>query len=301
MKEKFYRVCIMQIDYALILSAGMGTRMGEIGKKLPKPLWPIFSKTLLELQVDFCLEIGIKKIFINTHFLSEEIKLFIKSSSKFEKIIQLHEEMLLDSGGAIHNMASRGDVNYSGNVLLLNADQFLFFDKSVIDESVLDLVNNRAVLFGINVDKSEKYNELIISNGKLVEISKPSGIESFVTYSGLGLLKLDGLLAEPGGSKFFDSVANFKKEFILVRTPGLYEYWDFGTADHYFNNIMRLFSENEGRIDSLANRFFKKHDAINDNINKYVSLKLNSINIKGENRFKLNSIVFGDIEQVLVK
>ncbi len=77
MREKFYRVCIMQIDYALILSAGKGTRMGEVGKLLPKPLWPIFHKTLLELQVEYCLELGIKKIFINTHYLAESIRNFL--------------------------------------------------------------------------------------------------------------------------------------------------------------------------------------------------------------------------------
>jgi len=42
----------MQIDYCLILAAGFGTRMGKIGKKLPKVHGPDFEKSLLELQVD---------------------------------------------------------------------------------------------------------------------------------------------------------------------------------------------------------------------------------------------------------
>ena len=58
-KEKSYRVYIMQIDYALILSAGLGTRMGEIGKILPKVLWPIYFKSLLELQIRYCQSLGI--------------------------------------------------------------------------------------------------------------------------------------------------------------------------------------------------------------------------------------------------
>ena len=45
----------MQLDFAYILAAGKGTRMGEIGKVVPKPLWPIYEKSLLELQVAWCV------------------------------------------------------------------------------------------------------------------------------------------------------------------------------------------------------------------------------------------------------
>ena len=41
----------MQVDYVLVLAAGKGTRMGEIGKKIPKVIWPIFNKSILELEV----------------------------------------------------------------------------------------------------------------------------------------------------------------------------------------------------------------------------------------------------------
>ena len=52
---------------ALILAAGKGTRMGEIGKVLPKVLWPIYERSLLELQVQYAKSLGIKDIYIKNH------------------------------------------------------------------------------------------------------------------------------------------------------------------------------------------------------------------------------------------
>ena len=37
----------MKVDYGLILAAGFGTRMGDEGRRLPKPLWPIFEENLI--------------------------------------------------------------------------------------------------------------------------------------------------------------------------------------------------------------------------------------------------------------
>jgi NDP-sugar pyrophosphorylase family protein len=118
----------MQIDYALILSAGLGTRMGAIGKKIPKVLWPLYFKTLLELQIRYCQERGVKKIYINTHFLHDEIVKFLENSKLQGLVTILYEDPLLDSGGAIHNLANRAEINYNGNLLLVNGDQFLFFN-----------------------------------------------------------------------------------------------------------------------------------------------------------------------------
>ena len=281
----------MQIDYALILSAGLGTRMGEIGKKLPKTLWPVFYKNLLELQIDFCNDLGVKKIFINTHFLSEEIEKFIASDKKFEKIILLHEDPLLDSGGAIHNLASRGDVNYTGNVLLVNSDQFLFFDKKYYQEALIGLENSRASLFGIKVDKASKYNETILDESALIDIKKPSGLQDYVTYSGLGILKLDGLEPAPGITRFFETVANYKEERIEFIVPSKFEYWDFGTADIYFNSIKSIYqNKNENKKTWLMD-FLSAHGAFNGDLNTFFSDELNSVCLDGAGAFEANSIV----------
>ncbi|MBC7711981.1 MAG: NTP transferase domain-containing protein [Rhizobacter sp.] len=290
----------MQIDHALILSAGLGTRMGDIGKKLPKALWPVFYKNLLELQVDYCHDLGIKRIFINTHFLSEEIENYVKSDPKFARLIILHEDPLLDSGGAIHNMASRGDVNYSGNLLLVNADQFLFFDSKYFEEALSALENSRAALFGIIVDKGAKYNETVVVDDVLTEIKKSSGNSDYVTYSGLGILKLDGLNPIGGATKFFETVANFNKERIQFITPKKFEYWDFGTAEIYFESIKQIYFNVKESRPGMLMTFLKKHDALNGDENNFFSQELNSISLEGSNAFEKNSLVGKGIVQALL-
>lgn len=291
----------MQIDHALILCAGMGTRMGEIGKKLPKALWPIYFKSLLELQIDYCRGLGINRIFINTYFLGEEIEKLISSGPKFKDIILLQEDPLLDSGGAVHNMASRGDVNYMGNLLYVNADQFLLFNQSYFEQALKLLSTSRAVLFGIKADRDSYYNETVINNGLLTEIRKPSGENDFITYSGLGLIKLDDLNPVAGITKFFQTVCNYNKEAIRFITPAEYEYWDFGTLEIYSENIKKIsimlkdkYAQNSGII-----KFLKQQGAFIGDLDSFVNLNLNSIDLTGQGQFQKDSIYGKGIFQKL--
>ncbi len=284
----------MQIDYVLILSAGLGTRMGEIGKKIPKPLWPIINKTLLELQVDFCRSLGFENIYINTHYLHEKIITHVKNKKLNVKV--LHEEILLGSGGAIHNLARQKEVDYKGNVLLLNADVFFMLTRSEIDRELKNLEKSRAVLFAMGADASEKYNELVLSGDQLVSIEKPDGKNQYITYSGIGLIKLDGLERCEGYSNFFESVCNFKKETILVSNAKSIEQWDFGTAGHYHKNASRII-ENKN---SLLKEFLEKSNVNFAEAEKFYSKELNSINLELEENFKANCIVGEGIIQKIV-
>ena len=279
----------MQIDYALILSAGLGSRMGEIGKVLPKVLWPIYFKTMLELQIRYCEELGIKKIYVNTHFLHDEINNFLVKTKLDSKITFLHEDVLLDSGGAIHNCARLPEVKYEGNLLLVNGDQFLFFEKEFWDLALKRLPLCRSVLFGIKVDKMASYNETVIENYRLVEIRKNTQLKNeYTTYSGLGLLNLNGLKPVLGISKFFETVANYKTEKIELVTPNSYEYWDFGTADVYVENIFKLNSSTTN--ESLMSQFLTRNLAFDGKKNNYIDMSKNALDLDYTGKFNLNCI-----------
>ncbi|MDH5581377.1 MAG: sugar phosphate nucleotidyltransferase [Bdellovibrionales bacterium] len=243
----------MSLEAALILSAGFGTRMGEIGKVLPKPLWPLYEKNVIDLQIQFCRWKGIKNIYINTHHLHELIKDFIEKNNHKDVHI-LHEDEILDSGGAIHNFFK--NTNHK-NVLYLASDQFYFFDDSSWRKGVNELKNSRAVLFTMNALGTDKYREFVIENDRLIDIRDHIDSNNYITFSGLGFINLEDFKYRSGPSNFFDSVANYKNEKVITINPVEQEYWDFGTYDLYFKNCFEVL-KSKGRF----NRFLLDTNSI---------------------------------------
>jgi mannose-1-phosphate guanylyltransferase len=232
----------MQIDNCLILAAGFGTRMGVIGQHLPKVLWPVFEKSLLELQVGYAKGLGIKNIFINLHYMGEQIEAYCKDKSVFEDVTFLWEKPeILDIGGAVHNLAAK--VNYKGKLLVLNADQFFYQKKEELMGALTAYEKYPVVLFNYHVNSADGYNALEVDGKRVVksliknkDLKPDTQIE---TYTGNALVDLSKLEKIPGVSKFFDSVANFqKKEIAAVLVSG--EYWDFGTVKRFWETSFQL-------------------------------------------------------------
>jgi mannose-1-phosphate guanylyltransferase len=265
-------------------------------------MWPIFSKTLIQLQIEYCKDLGIDKIYINVHFLADEVIKHVESLSKTNhNITILYEENLLDSGGALHNLAKRAEVNYQGNVLLVNADQFLFFDDKyfVKAKEYLKSTGARAVLFGIKVDKKMHYNETVIEGERLVEIKKNGGAFDYNTYSGLGIVKLDSLKPVEGASKFFQTVVDYKHEVTYMFVPDIFEYWDFGTASLYVSNIKKIISLTDTNSKKLLLDFFERHKVSIIQSNYFVSTELNSIDLETQGRFVKDSVIYKNITQII--
>ena len=98
----------MQIRTALILCAGFGKRLNPLTEKIPKPLLELNNVTLLENCINLVIKLGIKKIFLNTFHLSDQIISFIKKKN-FQIEIQIVEDgkEILDTGGGILNMMKK--------------------------------------------------------------------------------------------------------------------------------------------------------------------------------------------------
>ena len=68
----------MRINTALILCAGFGKRLNPLTLNIPKPLLEINNLTLLENTINLIKNLGIKKIKLNTFYLKDKIKIFVK-------------------------------------------------------------------------------------------------------------------------------------------------------------------------------------------------------------------------------
>ena len=92
----------MKINKAMILAAGLGTRMKPLTLKTPKPLIKIGKQNLLERSVNLLVQHGIQELVINVHHLAEQIENFIKKKDfKIKITISDERNELLDTGGGI--------------------------------------------------------------------------------------------------------------------------------------------------------------------------------------------------------
>ena len=110
-----HRVC-----KAFVLGAGLGTRLRPLTNVLPKPLLPVFGKQLVTFAIDHLHQVGIEKIWVNTHHLHQRFEV-LASDQRYKDVELVFEPTILETGGGIKNLERRiGDetfVVYSGDIL----------------------------------------------------------------------------------------------------------------------------------------------------------------------------------------
>ena len=110
---------------ALLLAAGLGTRLRPITDHTPKCLVPIHNKPLLAYWLDMLLPSDIDRVLVNTHYLAPKVVEFIKQSSWVDRIDIVYEEQLLGTGGTI--LKNKDDLS-SGAFMVVHADNLTRFN-----------------------------------------------------------------------------------------------------------------------------------------------------------------------------
>ena len=110
----------MKINTALILCAGLGKRLNPLTLTTPKPLIELNNITILERCINTIIELGVKKIILNTFHLKDQIFEFVRNK-KFKINIEVIEDGLeiLDTGGGILNMIQNSKDN---DFIIFNPD-----------------------------------------------------------------------------------------------------------------------------------------------------------------------------------
>ena len=106
---------------ALLLAAGLGTRLLPLTDTTPKCLVPIKGKPLLDIWCEALLAAGVTKLLINLHYKSEQVQQHL-DSSKFSEFVELiYEPSLLGTGGTL--LANRKFFENQDGILL-HADNY---------------------------------------------------------------------------------------------------------------------------------------------------------------------------------
>lgn len=92
---------------AMILAAGIGSRLGALTQSTPKCLMPLGNgETILDHVAKKLITLGASELVINTHHMAEQIEAHISQQEQYGITVHLsHETSLLDTGGGLKNVA----------------------------------------------------------------------------------------------------------------------------------------------------------------------------------------------------
>lgn len=93
------------IKQAMILAAGMGSRMEHLTADIPKPMLLVHGTSLIERHLNYLYQHNIEKVVINTHYKGDILESFVKALPLYKKIeIHFsHEDELLGTAGGVKN------------------------------------------------------------------------------------------------------------------------------------------------------------------------------------------------------
>jgi mannose-1-phosphate guanylyltransferase len=113
---------------AMLLCAGLGTRLGELGAQRPKPMLKIGRHPILEFGIANLVGHGIRDLVINTHHLGHVIRDELGDGRHLGARIQyIHENVLLGTGGGLKHALHLLDPE-QGNQPFLSLNGKLIFD-----------------------------------------------------------------------------------------------------------------------------------------------------------------------------
>ena len=155
---------------AMILAAGLGTRLRPLTNDCPKALVEINGRTLLEITISRLLAFGVTEVIINVHHFAGMVEQYLKSKNNFGMRIEISREddVLLDTGGGLKKAAwffledsSRGDSNKPDEPFLLhNVDVISNIDL----KGMLQFHNENQALATLAVQSRESVRQLLFND-----------------------------------------------------------------------------------------------------------------------------------------
>jgi NDP-sugar pyrophosphorylase family protein len=198
---------------AMVLAAGLGTRLRPLTNDRPKALVEVCGRSLLEITLTRLRDFGIRDVIINVHHYADMVMDRVKAAGNFGMNIQFsREEVLLDTGGGLKKAAWFLGGYSSGK----KDDPFILHNVDVI--STIDLQrmveahkkSGALATLAVQERKTSRYllfnDQLQLCGRRLVkeektEIVRPSQNIAELAFAGIHVIspRIFPLLTEEGG------------------------------------------------------------------------------------------------------
>ncbi|TGK81944.1 nucleotidyltransferase family protein [Leptospira noumeaensis] len=187
---------------AFVLAAGFGKRMGSLTENCPKPLLKIQNITLLDYSLYLLNEWKVSNVWINTHYLGEQIKFHVKNFNHFPINVLEEKNKILGTAGGIRTGLPAE--SFDKPLLLINPDT-LFFPESNFSPKESLVEGIKIHLYLLPAPAEQNYTKIEIKENGSLEFGNGS-------YYYIGLAVLDPkCLIHLEKNKYYDLSDIFKE------------------------------------------------------------------------------------------
>src|ERR1700751_4107807 len=237
----------MPTPKAMILAAGLGTRLRPLTNDCPKALVEIDDRTLLEITFTRLRSFGVNEVIVNVHHFADQVVDYLRARANFGMRIEVsREDALLDTGGGLKKAEwffQEDSVNKDAPFLLHNVDVLSNIDlgrmlatrvetRALATLAVQDRVTSRYLLFD---DHDHLCGRRAGTDGT-PELARPCPSPRALAFSGIHVISspLLPMRAEEGAFSIVTSYLRLAAQGENIRAfPADEYYWrDLGRPEN---------------------------------------------------------------------
>ena len=222
---------------AMILAAGVGSRLDPLTRNLPKPMVPIINKPVMEHIVELLARNGFSNIMVNLHYHGDQIENYFGNGRKWGVHIQYsHEDRLWGDAGSV----KRCEDFFDSTFLVVGGDDIADIDLKRLVKQHNEHKALCTIALSLVDDPTEYGIVLINERGKITRfLEKPKGEVIFSNMANTGVYVFEPDIFEliPKGVTYgfgqnvFPLLLEQKRRFFGYLTSS---YWrDVGSLKQY--------------------------------------------------------------------
>lgn len=249
-------------NQAIILAAGVGSRLAPLTNSIPKPLAPILGIPVMEHIVNLCKKHGFTELCANTHIKADEMeKYFCEPEKNFGVSLNLvYEKDLTGVGGGIRSCKK---YLTDQTVLIIMGDAITDADLSYLYKKHIE--NKCAITIGImEIEDTSQFGVILTDeNDKVISFQeKPSAQEAKSNLANTGIYLFDQAILKnmpsPSECPFYDVAKDLFPSVMSANIPiqaiKINGYWaDIGTIKQYKTTLSDVI-EGKVKIDTKAKK-----------------------------------------------
>ncbi len=240
----------MSSKKAMVLAAGLGTRLRPLTDLISKPMAPIVNRPVMEHIIKLLAKHGFTDIVCNLHYFPDEIKNHFRDGSKWGvNIVYSFEEELLGTAGGVKKVE---DFFRGQTFLVISGDALTDIDLSDAYDFHKEK-KGKATLVLTEVEDTTQFGVVILDDEKRIKgfQEKPLSGEarSNLANSGIYFFEPDIFKYIPPKGQFYDFGKNLFPDLLEKDIP----YYGY-KHNRYWNDVGSLDEYQQGNFDSLEGK-----------------------------------------------